>query len=220
MYTQINGIAANGQLVGTYEDAIGRHAFFWGGSFIPLNPPGSERSQGGFLNARGQVVGAYRDNKAAPPNNKRHGYIWYKGTFTTFNVPNDHSMFGTVPQGINDRGDIVGSYVDMQGILRLGFLRRQGTYTTLRVSANNFTVASGTNNSGTVVGSYGNRGANGGPEHGFVWKNGVYTTVDVPEAKTTSIGSINAQGEIAGWYIDAEGVQHGFVARELRGRTP
>ena len=211
LYTEINGIAANGQLVGTYdtstpaEGGTGRHAFFWGASFIPLNPPGLERSQGGFLNAYGRVVGTYRDNTQ---NNKRHGFLWYNGTFTTFNVPNDDPKLGTVASGINDRGDIVGNYVNMQGI-RLGFLWRQGAYTTLRVSDANFTVASGTNNSGTVVGSYGNAQ----PEHGFVWKNGVYTKVDVPGAKTTSISSINAQGEIAGTYDDAEGVTHGFVAR-------
>ena len=123
-------------------------------------------------------------------------------------------MFGTVANGINDRGDIVGNYVKIingQNI-RLGFLWRQGAYTTLRVSDANFTVASGTNNSGTVVGTYGDQPPPA-PTHGFVWKNGVYTTVDYPKAKTTSISSINAQGEIAGTYDDAEGVTHGFVAR-------
>jgi probable HAF family extracellular repeat protein len=213
--TTINGIAANGQLVGTYIDTTGVpgvHAFFWGASFIPLNPPGSVRSQGGFLNAQGQVVGAYRT-----PDQKRHGFIWYKGTFSTFNVPNDHPLFGTVPQGINDRGDIVGSYVDVQGI-RLGFLWRQGAYTTLRapdagngIAPNHIaTVALGTNNSGTVVGAYEDQK---GQIHGFIWKNGGYTKVDVPGSTYTAINSINAQGEIAGVYDDANGVTHGFVAR-------
>ena len=48
------------------------------GRFTTLDPPGSIRSQGGFINAQGQVVGTYRD-----ANDRRHGFIWSKGVFTT-----------------------------------------------------------------------------------------------------------------------------------------
>jgi hypothetical protein len=41
---------------------------------------------------------------------------------------------------------------------------------------------------------------------------GVFTTVDAPDASgLTEIRSINAKGEIVGIYVDAAGVQHGFL---------
>ena len=85
--TSLNGINASGQLVGTYTDAAGTdHAFFKnnGSPPIPLDPGGTVRSQGGFINSQGQVVGEYRTDKA-------RGFIWRNGTFTTLNLnfPND-----------------------------------------------------------------------------------------------------------------------------------
>ena len=91
------------------------------GSFTTLDPPGSTRSQAGFLNAQGQAVGTYRDS-----NQKRHGFIWNKGVFTALliNVPGDDPVFGTVAIGINDPGQVVGDYVDKQTQKRHGFLTR------------------------------------------------------------------------------------------------
>jgi uncharacterized membrane protein len=168
-----------------------------------LNPPGSIRSQAGFINAAGEVVGAYRDGSQ-----KRHGFIWRKGVFTSFNVPGDHTPLGTVPQGINESGQIVGSYVDAEGN-RHGFLRSsEGTFTTLDApGSDGLTVAEGINNSGAIVGLYFDVNGN---SHGFVLSKGVYTTVDVPGAVDTQINSINAKGEIVGIYFDADGISHGF----------
>jgi uncharacterized membrane protein len=55
-------------------------------------------------------VGTYRDE-----GQKRHGFIWRNGILTTFNMPNDHEVFGTVAAGINDIGQIVGNYVVEDG---------------------------------------------------------------------------------------------------------
>ena len=101
----VNGINDQGHLVGTYLDAAGVHAYFFSqaAQFVSLDPPGAVRSQGGNLNEIDQAVGSYRT-----PDNKRHGYIWSRGSFSSFNVPNDHPVLGTIPFGINNRGDIVG----------------------------------------------------------------------------------------------------------------
>ena len=51
--TSVNGISANGSLVGTYRVGDQFRAFFWSKvGFNTLNPPNSIRSQGGFLNAK------------------------------------------------------------------------------------------------------------------------------------------------------------------------
>src|SRR5262249_41868010 len=67
--TSLNGINASGWLAGTYVDAGQMHAFFFdSGRFTTLDPPVKPlvRSQSGFLNAQGQVVGAYRTSSGQP----------------------------------------------------------------------------------------------------------------------------------------------------------
>jgi len=50
------------------------------------------------------------------------------------------------------------------------------------------------------------------PTHGFLLSDGTYTTIDVPGASQTIANGINNEGYIVGYYIDADGHQHGFVA--------
>src|SRR3984893_14491645 len=72
------------------------------------------------------------------------------GTHTTLAVPGA-SGTNTVARGINDAGQIVGSYVDSSGISH-AFLYSGGTYTTLPAGA-----ATGINDYGQIVG-YGDYG--------------------------------------------------------------
>jgi probable HAF family extracellular repeat protein len=204
--TFVNGINAPGLLVGTYSVGSTFHAFFYNnGNFIKLDPA-NVRSQGGFINAKGQVVGTYRDS-----GQYRHGFIWLNGNFTTFNVPGDAIPLGTVAFGINDIGDVVGNYVSASDGNRHGFLRRSnGVFTTFDVRGAVVTNAEGINNAGTIVGSYIDEKD---LFHGFVLKNGIFTNpVDAPNSSgDTEINSINAKGQIVGLYFDSDGVEHGFI---------
>jgi uncharacterized membrane protein len=210
--TEVDGINAPGQLVGTYFVGSTTHAFFENnGNFIKLDPI-NVRSQGGGINAKGQVSGTYRDKSQY-----RHGFIWFNGNFTTFNVPGDATPLGTVAFGINDIGDVVGDYVAKSDGNRHGFLRSSNgvDFTTLDVPHAVLTVAEGINNSGTIVGVYLDANFN---RRGFVLNNGVFMfPVDVPDAQQTEINSINAIGEIGGYYIDSKGVTHGFIGVPARG---
>jgi uncharacterized membrane protein len=216
--TIIDGINALGQLGGTYQDSNGTfHAFFGNKvGFTTLDPPNAIRSLGDGINAQGQLVGTYRTLETLPDGSKvqkRHGFIWRNGTFTTFNVPGDHPVFGTVAFGINDIGEVVGDYVDASRGIRHGFLRSSDglNYTTLDVPGAVLTVGEEINNAGTIVGAYQLADST---IHGFVRNNGVFTTVDVTfpggTAQQTEIFSINANGEIVGLYFDSNGGQHGF----------
>ena len=123
-------------------------------SSLTLDPPGAVRTQAGFLNAQGQVVGTYRD-----ADQTRHGFIWSKGVFTTFDVPGAAKPLGTVGFGINDKGEVVGDYVDGDGN-RHGFVLSKGVYTTLDVPGATLTVAEGINNRGQIAGLYFDAGGN------------------------------------------------------------
>jgi hypothetical protein len=60
-----------------------------------------------------------------------------------------------------------------------------------------------------MIGVYGD---SEGKPHGFVLDQGVVTTIDIPGATVTIPFGINNHGEIVGGFIDAGGVQHGFLA--------
>jgi probable HAF family extracellular repeat protein len=207
-YTSVNGVNAKGERSGIYHDGVRFHGYFCSkGIFTTLDPPGSIRSTGNFLNAQGQVVGLYRT-----PDNTRHGYIWSKGVFTTLDAPAAAAPLGTNAFGINDHGQVVGTYVDKDGN-RHGYVLSKGVFTTLDApGADGYTLAEGINNAGQIVGY--SQDADG-TSHGFILDDGAYTTLDVPGSFWTEVYSINAKGEIVGAYKDADGV-HGFLGTPAR----
>ena len=158
-------------------------------------------------------MGTYRD-----ANNKRHGFTWRKGAFVNLfiNVPGDDPVLGTVALGINDRGQIVGDYVDAKHGNRHGFLLRHGVYTAFDVPSAVITVAEGINDIGTIAGAYVDAG---GVAHGFVLSEGVYTAIDEPGAASTQIFSVNNRGEIVGFYDDSSGVTHGFLGTPVHAQA-
>jgi probable HAF family extracellular repeat protein len=130
-------------------------------------------------------------------------------------------MLGTFANGINDAGQIVGSYVDYFGGLPQprGFLYSGGAFTTINDPLAGFgqkggTYANGINDAGQIVGSYTDEGL---MSHGFLYSGGTFTTIDDPLAGLrgfvggTGVSGINDAGQIVGNYTNASGY-YGFVA--------
>lgn len=113
----------------------------------------------------------------------------------TFDYPGEDNS--TLPQKINDPGDISGHYVDSSGITR-GFIRfRNGTFSEPIVDPNGDgfrTEARAINNSSLVGGLY----LNGNFGHGFLLSGGTFTDFDIPGALNTYIYALNDAGEFAG----------------------
>lgn len=129
-------------------------------------------------------------------------------TLPIANSSNQRHNF-TTPNGINDSGQIVGSYLDDFNVQH-GFLLIGSTGTQLDVPFGSSTIPSGMNNVGQIVGNY--FGADG-RYHGFIRNPaGQYTSVDAPFPATTLtfLNGINNAGDIVGTCISS-GVQHGFV---------
>jgi uncharacterized membrane protein len=204
------------EVAGDFTDNDGvTHGFVLSkGDFVTIHPPQSSRTQVGFLNAQGEVVGTFRDANTSPPF-KRRGFIWKDGHVTTiFNVPGDDPVGGTVAFGINDKGETVGNYLDPgEGRFKGFFRSSKGKFTTFEVPGASRTIGEGINNDGTIVGLYVEAD---GSIHGFVLRNGIFTTVNVPDAVQTQVLSINSKGEIVGLYVDAAGFDHGFVGTPIR----
>src|SRR5262249_50289813 len=118
---------------------------------------------------------------------------------------NPVAIFNTVPNGINDAGQVVGFYDNH------GFLLSGGVSTPLddplATGTNGRTAAHGINNLGQIVGGYAD---SRGRTHGFLYSGGTYTSLDVPSAIETVAEGINDAGQIVGNYISNTGF-HGFL---------
>jgi probable HAF family extracellular repeat protein len=135
-------------------------------------------------------------------------------TFTPLDVPVPGAT-ATTARGINDRGQIVGSFQDSHG--SHGFLYEAGGFTPLDVPfPGTFnTAASGINTHGQIVGVY-QSGVPGAPTglHVFRYEAGVFTPLEVPLGMNPSAYGINTRGQIVGDYVESteRPTFHGFLA--------
>ena len=122
------------------------------------------------------------------------------GVFSTIAYPQASE---TVASGINNNGEIVGTYDGASG-----FIYINGSYTTIMPPPGSFSFqVNGVNNEGQIVGSY--QGSGG--QLGFVLTASGYTTLSDPLATNgTYATGINDAEEVVGYYID-EGRTFGFI---------
>src|SRR5215472_14448324 len=130
---------------------------------------------------------------------------------TTFDYPGAGN--NTLPQKINERGDIVGEFIDSSGVVR-GFVRfSDGSFSDPIVDRNDtvgFTEGRGINNSRTVCGDY---VGSDGNSHGFFLSGGTFTEYDVPGAISTAVLGINYAADFTGAFDpDGSGILQAFVS--------
>ena len=149
---------------------------------------------------------------------------------TTIHYPGSTA---TAARGINNRGDIVGTYNcaaactnPLTGEVSTagghGFLLRDGVYTRIDVPGGSGTVVRGIGVQGTVVGQYNAAGVT----HGFAYSDGNYVfPIDVPAelfdnpsspARHTLAVRISPQGDIVGCFHEGTAqmtTMHGWVVR-------
>ena len=133
-----------------------------------------------------------------------HGFLLSGGIFTTIDFPG--STY-TTADGINNSGQIVGSY-QSAGVLH-GYLLSGGVFTTIDLSQG----ALGINDSGQIVGRSG--------ADGFLLSGGIFSTIDFPGSTVTVDVGINNSGQIVGIYqMAGENRDHGFLATPIPTSVP
>jgi hypothetical protein len=212
------------------------------GTFTTFEAPGADTTMGSFngtfaanINPAGAIAGDYVDASEV-----FHGYARAPhGTITPFDAPGagtgaGQGTFLVAGTGINPAGAIAGQYIDAGGVAH-GYVRApDGTITPFDVTGAGTGPAQGTSNSGintagTNVGAYAD---SNDVQHGYARApDGTITKFNVPAAGTgpgtplceetgtcpgTVPEGINNQGAITGLYVDASGVNHGFL-RALNG---
>src|ERR1700692_4239840 len=103
----------------------------------------------------------------SPAYSQTTGFIYNNGTYTTLSDP--LAVGPTSAYGINDAGQVVGSYFDATSVH--GYIYSNGNYTTLSFPGSTSTTLYGINNSGQIVGNY-LPGGGSGVMQGFLYSNG------------------------------------------------
>src|SRR4051794_19255223 len=109
--------------------------------------------------------------------------------FTTIDVP---GAGGTSITGINNSGQMSGTYTDPRSGTAHGFLLSGGVFTPIDAPGATSTSLSGINASGQIVGFT--------DTYSFLLSRGVFTTIDAPGATGTIAYGINDAGQIVGAY--------------------
>jgi probable HAF family extracellular repeat protein len=225
--TAVLGINRRGQIVGGYVDAEGtvRSFLLDDGVFTPIEHPDAGAATIAFgINDRGQIVGTYID-----ADGRGHGFLLDRGrgarrdtgVFTTIDHPDAGSEpgTGTAAFGVNDRGRIVGTYIDPGGAVH-GFVRDkgrrarrdEGAFTTIDFPGAPDTLALAINNRDQIVGASIDAE---NTKRGFLLQEGEFTAIDHPDATSevegggTALYGLNDRGQIVGQYSDSS--CHGFL---------
>ena len=221
-------INKTGQIVGRYTDAGGIvHGFLLSGTtFTSITvPPSALWTRAIAINDAGDIVGDYSLTDARGDKNV-HGFLLQGSTYRSFDFPR---AAGTVAEGIDANGDIVGFYTDNVGNNtgtgandRHGFLLRTGVFIAIDFPGAGSTEAWRVNGNGEVLGRY--LSTTDSKWHLYRLSTGSFTTIaDFPGAAQTApdgyshVGGLNTQGDIASDYCSSTPCQkvdagvHGFL---------
>ncbi len=131
--------------------------------------------------------------------------------FKTENYPN--SMMTQVI-GINNTGTTDGFYVDNNNVTH-GFTDKNGKFSTVDYPGSAFNQLLGQNDMGQASGYYSLSADNTTPDFPYVYNElggGVFQVITIPAATGGAQATgINNSQQVCGFYIDSNGVNHGFL---------
>jgi len=205
-----------GLVVGYWSDSIfNPHGFVRqvDGSLTTVDPPGDVLSQAYHVNDLGEMGGDWQDE------NTSHGMLLHSdGKLVTFDAPNAAVTFGGLGQALNLEGSFAGTYADANFGTH-GYVRyANGKFAEFTAPGGgnsdfNGTWSASLNLLGTVVGF--SFEPDGATVDGYVrFADGTLILANAPVAgqQQTWAWAINDLNEFTGFWYDAQGNEHGFVA--------
>jgi probable HAF family extracellular repeat protein len=198
-----------GDVVGSYSDVAGNlHGFARRGHAVTtIDAPDGSPTEAYGINDLGDIIGVTYD-----ADGNTHGFSLRRGVFRSIDLDGSSS---TVPLSINDRGEVVGEDIEVAGTIGHGYRQtRSGAVTTYdapEASADSTYFVS-INNRDEILGAYFDDAFEA---FNFVLRGDVATPFDLPGsfgATSVTAQTINDLGEIVGYYSDAAGATHGFLA--------
>jgi hypothetical protein len=212
--TETDSFAVNnaGAIAGDYVDSAGvQHGMILAGKKLTTIDHKDCTTSGGFasgaiafygINSADAVAGWCTSTTTALAT----AFTYAKGKFTTISFPSSN---GTQAYGINDKGDVVGFYLDSSNAQH-GFVKVGSKYTSIDVSGDSSTEAWGINNKGqmTVFAI-----STAGGYQSFIYNGKTFKQISDPNQGTsgTIVRAPNNKGDIAGTYFDTGGNEVGFL---------
>jgi len=132
-------------------------------------------------------------------------------SFSPENYPN--SMMTQVI-GINNNGTTSGFYVDQNGNTHGFYHTSNGTYTTVDFPGTIFNQLLSQNDHQQAAGYYSNSQNNSTPDFPYIYDEvgGIFEVITIPGAVGGAQATgINNSGEVCGFFIDGNGVNHGWL---------
>jgi probable HAF family extracellular repeat protein len=194
--TWASGINNLGQVVGYYEipgTNVIEGFLLSGGVYTNIIFSGEPNTFAIAINDSGLIAGFVQTQNIGTP---YFGFTYQNGGFKSMiKFPAAKS---TQPFGINNAGQVVGTYVDLKNVSH-GFLFSAGTYKSIDIANAKSTMAAGINKAGDISGTYVDQS---NQEHGFLLhKNGTLTVINYRGAPNgTVVGGINDKDQLAGYF--------------------
>jgi hypothetical protein len=212
--TETDTFAVNdaGAIAGDYVDAQNvQHGMILAGKKLTTVNHKGCATTGGFF---GGAIAFYGINSAGAAagwcTNTTTGlfeaFVYSGGKFTAINFPKSN---GTQANGINDKGDVVGLYLD-SGNVQHGFVKKGTKYKSIDVSGGTSTEAWGINDSGQIT-VFALNSANS--YESFLYNGKTFKPVSDPNAGAsgTIARIVNNKGDVSGAYFDSNGFEVGFL---------
>jgi hypothetical protein len=207
-----------GLVVGYWNDSnFNNHGFVRrvDGSLTTVEPSGALLSQAYHVNDLGEMGGDWTDAASGTS----HGMLLHPdGKLGTFDAPNAVTTFGGLGQALNLEGSFAGTYADAN-LGAHGYVRyangKFAEFTAPGGGNSNFNGTWGVslNLLGTVVGY--SFEPDGATTDGYVrFADGTLIIANAPVTGqlSTAAWAINDYNEFTGFWVDAQGNEHGFVA--------
>lgn len=142
----------------------------------------------------------------ATKNGEDISFVYSKGKFTPVAFP---KSFGTQATGINDKGEVVGLYIDSAGLTH-GFKKVGTKYTSIDIKGDTNTVAWGVNNAGQIT-VYASNTA--GAYVSYLMTGTKLKNISNPNQGTsgTIVHAVSNVGDIDGTYFDTSGTEKGWL---------
>jgi hypothetical protein len=208
--TDTYAVNNSGVIVGDYVDSASvQHAMILAGTKLTtVNNKSCEAisGTGGIsffgVNSAGDTAGWCTSSKTS----EEIAFVYSNKKFTSINFPNSH---GTEATGINDKGEVVGLYLDSTGATH-GFSKTGTKYTSIDVKGDTNTVAWGVNNAGQIT-VYATNSAGGFDSYLLTGKT--FKKIDNPGAGSTGtiVHTPSNVGDIVGTYYDTAGTEKGWL---------
>ena len=209
--TYFYALGNNGLAAGHYEDSDGlfHGVILENGELIEYNFPNSVQTEiYGYSDSTGILTGNFTDASGI-----RRGFSGE----TIVEFPGASETYADFVSGL---GNIVGSYVDAEGIYHAYLRGPGGSFATLdipEIPDQEYFFLHGINDALVAVGRA--KGAGGVPRT-FVGNPLRLQEFKFPGSVSTEGWNVNQDGSVVGHYDTADGRRHGFIARPLQPTTP